>query len=110
VGVYGVIAYAVAQRVRELGVRVALGARPADVYRLVVGGGARLAAVGLAVGLALTLALTRVLAAMLHGVSATDPLVLGGTTAALGAAALLASWLPARRAVRLDPADVLRAD
>lgn len=110
VGVYGVIAYGVAQRIPELGVRVALGAAPGDVYRLVVGDGARLAGAGLALGLVLALATTRLLAASLHGVSPTDPLVLGGVMAALGAAALAACWLPARRAVRVDPLVALRAD
>ena len=110
VGVYGVIAYQVAQRTRELGVRVALGARPADVYKLVVGDGARLAAYGMGVGLVLAFGLTRVLRAVLHGVSATDPLVFGVVTASLLGAALLASWVPARRAARVEPTVALRSE
>jgi predicted permease len=110
VGVYGVIAYQVAQRTRELGVRVALGARPTDVYRLVVGDGARLAGVGLVIGLVLAFGLTRVLRAGLRGVSATDPLVFGVVTVTLAGAALLACWIPARRATRVDPLSALRND
>ncbi len=103
VGVYGVVAYQVAQRTRELGVRVALGARPRDVERLVLGDGARMAGVGVALGLALASGLTRLLSAALHGVSATDPLVFGGVTVALSATVVFACWLPARRATRVDP-------
>lgn len=110
VGVYGVIAYAVAQRVRELGVRVALGARPRDVASLMLRDGARLAAIGLAAGLALALATTSVLGAALQGVSPRDPGVFVGVTAVLGAAALAASWIPARRAARVDPITALRAE
>jgi putative ABC transport system permease protein len=110
VGVYGVVAYQVAQRARELGVRLALGARPADVRALVLGDGARLAAAGLGLGLVLTLAVTRVLGAVLYGVSATDPGVLGLAAAALATATLAASWLPARRAAGADPAAALRAE
>jgi ABC-type antimicrobial peptide transport system permease subunit len=110
VGVYGVIAYAVAQRVRELGVRVALGARPRDVARLLLADGARLAALGLGLGLPLTLAATGALRSTLHGVSPRDPAVLLATTVLLAAAALLATWVPARRAARVDPITALRAD
>jgi predicted permease len=110
VGVYGVIAYAVAQRVRELGVRMALGARPRDVAALMLRDGARLAGVGLAIGLALALGVTRVLGAALQGVSPHDPAVFLGVTTVLGAAALAASWIPARRAARVDPAQSLRAE
>jgi hypothetical protein len=108
VGVYGVIAYAVAQRGRELGVRVALGARPRDVARLLLADGARLAALGL--GLPLALAATGALRSTLHGVSPRDPAVLLATTVLLAAAALLATWVPARRAARVDPITALRAD
>ncbi len=110
VGVYGVIAYAVAQRVRELGVRVALGARPRDVAGLMLRDGARLAGIGLGVGLVLALGMTRALGSALQGVSPSDPAVFGGVTALLGAAALAASWLPARRAARVDPIEALRAE
>lgn len=110
VGVYGVVAYAVAERTRELGVRLALGARPRDVYRVVLGGGARVAALGLGVGAALALALTRVLASALPNVSPRDPGVLVGVVASLAAATLAASWAPARRATRVDPVEALRAE
>ncbi len=110
VGVYGVVAYTVAERARELGVRLALGAQPADVYRVVLGGSARVAALGLAAGAALALALTRVLAAGLPNVSPRDPGVLAGAIAALAAATLAAAWGPARRAARLDPVASLRAE
>ena len=110
VGVYGVVAYTVAERTHELGVRIALGARPKDVYRTVLGGSARLAALGLGVGIALALALTRVLSAALPNVSPRDPAVLLGVVVSLAAATLLASWVPARRATRLDPVASLRAD
>jgi predicted permease len=110
VGVYGVIAYAVAQRGRELGVRVALGARPRDVARLLLADGARLAALGLGLGLPLALAATGALRSTLHGVSPRDPAVLLATTVLLMAAALLATWVPARRAARVDPITALRAD
>ena len=110
IGVYAVIAYQVGQRVREMGVRIALGARPRDVLALVARDGARLAAGGVALGLLLTFAVTRVLASALYGVSATDPGVLAGAAAALATAALAASWIPARRASRVDPARTLRAE
>jgi putative ABC transport system permease protein len=110
VGVYGVVAYQVAQRLREFGVRIALGATAGDLYRLVLGHGGRLAAVGLGVGLALALGVTRVLASVLAGVSASDPAVFGGVSAALAAAALLATYVPARRATRANPTEVLRAE
>jgi hypothetical protein len=110
VGVYGVVAYQVAQRMRELGVRVALGATAGDVLRLVVGEGARLAALGLAIGVVLALAVTRVLASALAGVSPTDPAVLGGVSALLVGAALLAAYVPARRATRVSPTEVLRSE
>ena len=110
VGVYAVVAYQVGQRTREVGVRMALGARPRDVLALVARDGARLAGVGVAVGLLLTLAVSRVLASALYGVSATDPGVLAGAGAALATAALAASWIPARRAARVDPASTLRAE
>jgi ABC-type antimicrobial peptide transport system permease subunit len=110
VGVYGVVAYTVAERTRELGVRLALGARPKDVYRVVLGGSARLAALGLGVGTALALALTQVLASALPNVSPRDPSVLLGVIVSLGAATLVASWAPARRATRLDPVVSLRTE
>ncbi len=109
-GVYGVVAYAVSRRTREIGIRMALGASRRDVGRLIVGQGARLAALGLALGLAAAYALTPVLASLLFGVAATDPATFAGATAGLLAVALGAAWLPARRAARLDPAVALRAE
>ena len=110
VGIYGVLSYAVAQRTREFGVRAALGAGRREMAALVLGRGARLAALGLALGAAAFLALGRVLAAQLHGVTPGDPLTLLVGSLLLGLAALVASWLPARRAGRVDPAVALRAE
>jgi putative ABC transport system permease protein len=109
-GIYGVIAYAVSQRTREIGVRVALGATPRDVLRLVVGQGVRMTATGLGVGLLVSLAATRLMRSMLFGVEPSDPLTLAAVLAVLGAVALLASYLPARRAARTDPLQALRAE
>jgi predicted permease len=109
-GLYGVLSYVVAQRTRELGVRAALGARAGQLERQVLGGGAGLAAVGVALGLLLFLATRRLLAALLFGVGAADPVALLGGSAVLAAAVLLASWIPARRAARVDPATALRAE
>jgi predicted permease len=110
VGLYGVIAYSVSQRTREIGVRVALGAEPSAVIRLVVGGGLRLVAVGVVIGAALAAAGTRVLESMLYDVSPTDPIAFGAVALLVGAVALVASYIPARRALRIDPAETLRAD
>ncbi|HSB76978.1 MAG TPA: ABC transporter permease, partial [Terriglobales bacterium] len=103
IGVYGVIAYSVAQRTQEFGIRMALGAQPADVLRLVVGKGAALGGAGVAMGLAASLLLTRTLARFLFQVKTTDPLTLVTVAAVLGGVAILAGYLPARRAVRVDP-------
>jgi predicted permease len=110
VGVYGVMAYAVAQRTREVGIRMALGANAGDVVRLIVGAGARLAAVGLAVGVVAAVMTVRVMAGLLYGVEPTDPATLGAAAAVLAGAALLACWLPARRAGRVEPTVALRAE
>jgi ABC-type antimicrobial peptide transport system permease subunit len=107
-GLYGVISYLVAQRTREIGVRIALGAQTRDVVGMVMGQGARLTAVGIALGLLGALAFTRVLASLLDGVSARDPLTFAGVAALLAAVALLATWLPARRAARVDPMTAIR--
>jgi putative ABC transport system permease protein len=107
-GIYSVLSYAVAQRTREIGVRVALGARRADVLRLVVGGGVRLAVFGMAVGIAAALALTQLMADMLYGVRATDPVTFGAVIVVLGATSLLACYLPARAAMKVDPIVALR--
>lgn len=110
VGLYGMIAHSVAQRTREIGVRVALGAEAADVARLVLGEAVGLAAVGIALGVAGGVAMTRALRAMLYGVGPTDPLTFVATALILAAVTLLASSLPARRALRVDPTEALRAE
>ena len=109
-GVYGVLSYATAERTREIGVRMALGARPGDVVRMVLGGGARLAVVGLVVGAALFLAVGRVLRGLLYGVRPEDPLTLAAAVMLLAAAAGFACWIPARRASRVSPMVALRAE
>ncbi len=108
-GVYGVMAYSVAQRRHEIGIRMAMGARPADVSQLVVRQGLRLAAVGLLLGAVLSLASSRWVASLLFGVGAGDPVTLVGVALLLGGVMLLASYLPARRAARTDPMVTLRA-
>ncbi|HEX8699649.1 MAG TPA: ABC transporter permease [Myxococcaceae bacterium] len=109
-GLYGVIAYLVAQRTREIGIRVALGARTWDVVWLVMRQGGRLTALGIAVGILGALGLSRVMESLLHGVSARDPLTLGTLAALLGCVALVATWLPARRAARVDPVIAIKSD
>ena len=106
----GVVSYAAARRTAEFGVRLALGARPADVSRLVLKQGALIALAGTAAGLLGALAVTRLLRGLLFGVRATDPLTLGAATLLLMAVALLASYRPARRAGRIDPVRALKAE
>ena len=108
VGVYGVISYAVSQRTQEIGVRVALGAQRSDVFRLIVGHGAMLGGIGVAIGLVGALGVTRFLRTFLFGVSPFDPVSFVGVAAVLTSIALLASYLPARRAARVDPVEALR--
>ncbi len=110
VGVYGVISYIVSQRTQELGLRMALGARAGDVIGMVLRHGLVLAGAGLALGLALTFGLTRLLSALLFGVSPQDPLTHCLVAAGLLVLALVASYVPARRAARVDPVVALRAE
>jgi predicted permease len=110
IGIYGVISYNVNQRAQEIGIRMALGARPSDVLRRVLSEGARLAAAGSAIGIAGALLLTRYLETQLYQVKAGDPAVMTLSAAALATIALIASWLPARRATRVDPAVALRGE
>jgi putative ABC transport system permease protein len=108
VGIYGVMSYSMAQRTREIGIRMALGAQRRDVLKLAVGQGLRLVVIGVAVGLAGALALSRVMTSLLYGISAPDPLTLVTISVVLVAVALLASYIPARRATRVDPLIALR--
>ena len=110
VGIYGVVAYVVSLRTREIAVRLALGAAPASVRRMVSRQSVAIAAVGVAIGLAGAAAVTRVLGALLFGVSPLDPVALAGSAALLLGVAFAASWLPARRAATVDPALVLRTE
>jgi putative ABC transport system permease protein len=108
VGIYGVIAYAVTQRTREMGIRAALGASAADLERLVFRDGMRLALIGVAVGLVWALAVGRLLGSMVFGVGVRDPLTFVAVTAVLAAVAALACFVPARRATKVDPMVALR--
>ncbi len=108
IGIYGVIAFSVAQRTREIGIRMALGAQPGQVLRLVMGQGFALALAGVALGVAIALASTRILASLLYGIGARDPLTIIAVASGLLVVALAACWVPARRAMRVSPLVALR--
>jgi len=110
VGIYGVISYLTGQRIHEIGVRMALGAQRSDVLRLVMGHGARMALIGVAIGIGTALGLTRLIANQLFGVSAHDPLTFAGVAVLLIIVALAACYIPARRAMRVDPMIALRCE
>ena len=108
IGIYGVMGYAVAQRTREIGIRVALGAERGDIMKLIVRRGMVLTIIGAGLGLAFAFGLTRAVKSLLFGVSATDPLTFGAIVTLLVAVALLACYFPARRATKVDPVVALR--
>jgi ABC-type antimicrobial peptide transport system permease subunit len=108
VGIYGVISYSVSQRTREIGIRMALGAEQEEISRLFLGHGLLLTCLGVALGLGAAVALTRVMSALLFDVSPLDPVTYGAVSMGLIAVALLASYLPARRAAVVDPVEALR--
>jgi ABC-type antimicrobial peptide transport system permease subunit len=108
VGIYGVISYLTGQRTHEIGIRVALGASASDVLRMILGEGMRITLVGVGIGIVLALGLTRLITKVIYGVSASDPLTFIGVAILLSGVALLACYIPARRAMRVDPIIALR--
>jgi ABC-type antimicrobial peptide transport system permease subunit len=109
-GLYGVVAFTVSRRVREVGIRMSLGADSATVVKMVLKGAMALVLTGAVIGLALTAGLAQLISQFLYGVSATDPITFVGVPLALAVVALLAAFLPARRASRIDPVEALRAE
>jgi ABC-type antimicrobial peptide transport system permease subunit len=108
IGIYGLMAYSVQQRTPEIGIRLALGAEPGDVRRMVIFQGMSLALIGVAIGIAAAFGLTRVISTFLFGVKERDPIVFVTVAVLLSAVSLFAVWLPARRATRIDPVIALR--
>jgi len=110
IGIYGVLSYAVSQRCREIGIRLALGAQPGELKRMFVRHGLVLAGIGVALGLAAAAGLTRLMSSLLFGIKPLDPLTYAAGALLLGLAAALASYLPARRAAAVDPVEALKAE
>jgi ABC-type antimicrobial peptide transport system permease subunit len=108
VGIYGIVAFSVARRTQEIGIRMALGAQRGDVLRLVLGEGTRMAAMGVVIGIVASLAITRLISNLLFGISATDPLTFVGVAILLSVVSLAATYIPAQRTMRVNPVTALR--